>query len=74
MAGVRWHITIISISLVFSTYEISATLYLVDRKRDTLTAEILVLGDSQLSSGGGPTLSAFFEDFPNQCRDVVTGL
>lgn len=37
------------------------------------SAEILVLGDSQLSFGAGPVLSAFFGDLPNQCREHVTG-
>ena len=32
------------------------------------SAEILVLGDSQLSFGAGPVLSTFFADLPNQCR------
>lgn len=71
-ADVKWRSTIILLSLAFATSAILATLYLVDRKPDPLTAEILVLGDSQLSFGGGPTLSAFFEDLPNQCRDVAT--
>lgn len=36
------------------------------------SAEILVLGDSQLSFGAGPVLSAFFRDMPNRCREHVT--
>ncbi|MGI9477337.1 MAG: hypothetical protein ACR2PI_11585 [Hyphomicrobiaceae bacterium] len=39
--------------------------------RSARSAEILVLGDSQLSFGAGPVLSAFFDDLPNQCREHV---
>lgn len=39
--------------------------------RSTLSTEILVLGDSQLSFGAGPVLSAFFADLANQCRAHV---
>lgn len=39
--------------------------------RSLLSTEILVLGDSQLSFGAGPVLSAFFADLANQCRAHV---
>ena len=70
--GGKWRLPIILISLTFATSAILATLYLVDRKPDPLTAEILVLGDSQLSFGGGPTLSAFFKDLPNPKPETET--
>lgn len=44
---------------------------LAPQPRSTLSTEILVLGDSQLSFGAGPVLSAFFGDLPNQCRAHV---
>lgn len=39
--------------------------------KSTLSTEVLVLGDSQLSFGAGPVLRDFFADLPAQCRPHV---
>ncbi len=60
-------LVLFGVALVAAT----ALWWFITRKPDPLSAEILVLGDSQLSFGGGPTLSALFSDLPNQCRDIT---
>ena len=70
-AAARWRVRAGMAALAIVIVAVSTALYWATRKPDPLTAEILVLGDSQISFGAGPTLSAFFADLPNQCRDVA---
>ncbi len=70
-AAAHWRVRAGMSVLALAIIAVSTALFFATRKPDPLTAEILVLGDSQISFGAGPTLSAFFSDLPNQCRDVA---
>ncbi|MEM6498933.1 MAG: hypothetical protein AAF709_19700 [Pseudomonadota bacterium] len=70
-ATAHWRVRAGMSMLAIVIVVVSAALYFATRKPDPLTAEILVIGDSQISFGAGPTLSGFFSDLPNQCRDVA---
>ena len=70
-AAARWRLRFGLAAIAIAIVAGSAALFITNRQPNPLTAEILVLGDSQLSFGGGPTFSALFADLPNQCRDIT---